>query len=269
MDLSVVDITVPFVQRLQAASGPRSGSSAAGSRRVLGLTYYVRGRIGPRAGAGCTASPRSLGARAGHALGEGTDAGRRWFLAAVGIVVPAAALLLAIRSHPCRPPPPDDPTSPTCARSPAGPACAGSAPASRPVRPRSSSRCSPASTCRWRPATTPRWARVRAGRRRRRRPRARQPPRRHTRLRQKDSGADDDRGGGGLAVGGGPEHGLGASASSTGGRRPGSRGAAPRARPPAREGVAVQPRGTSGRMTSQRLGRAQGGPVGRAEVSAS
>ena len=38
-----------------------------------------------------------------HALGEGTDAGRLWFLAAAGIVIVPAALLLAVRHLPSSP----------------------------------------------------------------------------------------------------------------------------------------------------------------------
>src|SRR3954454_11887324 len=63
---------------------------------LLGLSYYARGRIGMerwRKLHRFTALAWLLGMA--HSLGEGTDAGRAWFLTAVGIVaVPATGLLL-------------------------------------------------------------------------------------------------------------------------------------------------------------------------------
>jgi sulfoxide reductase heme-binding subunit YedZ len=62
---------------------------------LLGLSYYVRARIGVqrwRALHRFTVLAWLLGLV--HALGEGTDAGRTWFLAMTAIVaVPALALL--------------------------------------------------------------------------------------------------------------------------------------------------------------------------------
>ena len=62
---------------------------------ILGLSFYVRGRIGQQRWRRLhrfTALAWILGVA--HSLGEGTDAGRLWFLVATGIVVlPAAALL--------------------------------------------------------------------------------------------------------------------------------------------------------------------------------
>jgi sulfoxide reductase heme-binding subunit YedZ len=73
---------------------------------ALGLSYYARARIGVarwRRAHRWTALVWVLSLA--HALGEGTDSGRVWFLAAVGIgVLPAAALLL-IRHLPPTPVP--------------------------------------------------------------------------------------------------------------------------------------------------------------------
>ena len=63
---------------------------------ILGLSYYVRGRIGPQRWRKLhrfTALAWVLGIV--HALGAGTDAGAAWFLlAAAMVVLPAAALLV-------------------------------------------------------------------------------------------------------------------------------------------------------------------------------
>ena len=63
---------------------------------ILGLSYYVRGRIGParwRKLHRFTALAWVLGV--GHALMMGTDAGAAWFLVAAALVViPAGALLV-------------------------------------------------------------------------------------------------------------------------------------------------------------------------------
>ena len=62
---------------------------------VLGLAYYVRGRIGParwRSLHRFTALAWVLGVV--HTLGEGSDAGAVWFLVTAGaLVLPTAALL--------------------------------------------------------------------------------------------------------------------------------------------------------------------------------
>jgi sulfoxide reductase heme-binding subunit YedZ len=64
---------------------------------ALGLSYYARGRIGPKRWRKLhrfTALAWLLGLA--HALGEGSDAGKAWFLAMTAIVVvPALALLMA------------------------------------------------------------------------------------------------------------------------------------------------------------------------------
>ncbi|MEA2253316.1 MAG: hypothetical protein QOG70_3558 [Solirubrobacteraceae bacterium] len=92
---SVTDIAVPF------ASGYRRGWTTVGivsgwMTLLLGLSFYVRSRIGQarwRRLHRFTALAWVLGLV--HALGEGTDAGQIWFLAATAIVaLPAAALLV-------------------------------------------------------------------------------------------------------------------------------------------------------------------------------
>ena len=64
---------------------------------ILGLTYYVRGRIGPARWKRMhrfTALAWLLGVA--HGIGEGTDAGAAWFLVTMAaVVLPAAALLVA------------------------------------------------------------------------------------------------------------------------------------------------------------------------------
>jgi sulfoxide reductase heme-binding subunit YedZ len=96
MHPSVADISVPF------AGGYRTFWTSLGiiggwMLILLGLSYYARGRIGPRRWRSLhrfTALAWVLGL--GHSLGEGTDAGETWFLVATAIVaVPAAALLAA------------------------------------------------------------------------------------------------------------------------------------------------------------------------------
>jgi sulfoxide reductase heme-binding subunit YedZ len=94
---SVADLTIPFVssyQRVWMTLGIVSGWALI----ALGLSYYVRGRIG-------VARWRSLhrftalawlGGLA-HSLGEGTDAGQAWFLLAVAIAVAPALALLLVR----------------------------------------------------------------------------------------------------------------------------------------------------------------------------
>ena len=81
--------------------------AAAGWAMVLlGLTYYVRGRIGPRRWKrihrqAAVAWPLA----AGHSLGAGTDAGAAWFLVSAGAVVLPVATALAVRWWPAPPSP--------------------------------------------------------------------------------------------------------------------------------------------------------------------
>ena len=94
---SVADLTVPFV------SGYRSAYMAIGiiagwGMLVTGLSYYARARIG-------IARWKRLHRFAAlawmlgivHALGEGSDAGRAWFVAMVVLAVGPALALLALR----------------------------------------------------------------------------------------------------------------------------------------------------------------------------
>jgi sulfoxide reductase heme-binding subunit YedZ len=90
----VFDITIPFASSYKTV-WTSIGIVAGWSVIALGLSYYARKRIGTRRWRRLhrfTALAWLLGL--GHALGEGTDAGRAWFLAMVAIVaVPAIALL--------------------------------------------------------------------------------------------------------------------------------------------------------------------------------
>jgi sulfoxide reductase heme-binding subunit YedZ len=98
----IADLTIPFVssyQRGWTTLGIVSGWAII----ALGLSYYVRGRIGVarwRLIHRFTALAW-IGALV-HSLGEGTDAGQAWFLAAVGIAAAPALALLAQRllTHP-------------------------------------------------------------------------------------------------------------------------------------------------------------------------
>src|SRR3954452_19210078 len=94
---SVLDLTVPFVsgyKTLWTSIGIVSGWALA----LLGLSYYLRGRIGParwRRLHRFTALAWLLGLA--HSVGEGTDAGTLWFLAMTGVVAIPALLLLVRR----------------------------------------------------------------------------------------------------------------------------------------------------------------------------
>ena len=94
---SLADVTIPFVsgyERLWWGLGLVGGWLFV----ILGLSYYVRGRIGParwRTLHRFTALAWVLGVV--HALMMGTDAGTVWFLLAAALVVVPAAALLARR----------------------------------------------------------------------------------------------------------------------------------------------------------------------------
>ncbi|WP_028062330.1 ferric reductase-like transmembrane domain-containing protein [Solirubrobacter soli] len=92
---SLADLTIPFVsgyERLWMSVGIVAGWAFV----ILGLSYYVRARIGIqrwRVLHRFTALAWVLGIA--HALMMGTDAGTAWFLLAAGLfVVPAGALLV-------------------------------------------------------------------------------------------------------------------------------------------------------------------------------
>jgi sulfoxide reductase heme-binding subunit YedZ len=92
---SLADITIPFVSSYQRG-WTTLGIISGWALITLGVSYYYRARIGVarwRKLHRFTALAWLLGLA--HSLGEGTDAGAAWFLAAVAIVVaPALALLL-------------------------------------------------------------------------------------------------------------------------------------------------------------------------------
>jgi sulfoxide reductase heme-binding subunit YedZ len=111
LDLDLADVTVPFLggyRPLWTSLGIVCGWALI----ALGVSYYVRARIGVarwRRVHRWTALVWVLSIA--HAIGEGTDAGRLWFLASVGIVAVPAALLLAARHTPA-----PNPTSRTTPR---------------------------------------------------------------------------------------------------------------------------------------------------------
>jgi sulfoxide reductase heme-binding subunit YedZ len=96
MHPSLADIAIPFVSGF-ARLWTTTGIVAGWMLILLGLSYYARGRIGPARWRGLhrfTALAWVLGVV--HSVGEGTDAGAAWFLAAAAaVVLPAGALLVA------------------------------------------------------------------------------------------------------------------------------------------------------------------------------
>jgi methionine sulfoxide reductase heme-binding subunit len=102
---SIADITIPFVsgyERFWMSVGILSGWAMI----ALGLSYYVRDRIGQRRWRTLHrfTALAWLGGLA-HSLGQGTDAGEAWFVAATAIVVVPALALLAVRmARPSRTP---------------------------------------------------------------------------------------------------------------------------------------------------------------------
>jgi sulfoxide reductase heme-binding subunit YedZ len=94
---SVADITIPFVSSY-APLWNTIGIIGGWMMIILGLSFYARGRIGQRRWRKLhrfTALAWILGLA--HSLGEGTDAGQWWFLAATAIVAVPAAVLLVMR----------------------------------------------------------------------------------------------------------------------------------------------------------------------------
>ncbi len=94
---TLADIAIPFVSsyaRVWMAVGITGGWMMV----VLGLSYYARGRIGVsrwRSLHRLTAVAWVLGIA--HALGQGTDAGAAWFIAALVATTAPPAALLAVR----------------------------------------------------------------------------------------------------------------------------------------------------------------------------
>jgi sulfoxide reductase heme-binding subunit YedZ len=94
----LADITVPFASGYQRF-WQTIGIVAGWLLIILGLSFYARARIGVQRWRKLhryTALAWILSI--GHSLGEGTDAGRVWFLAAVGMVV-LPTLWLLIERH--------------------------------------------------------------------------------------------------------------------------------------------------------------------------
>ena len=94
---SIADITIPFVSGYQRG-WTTLGIVAGWATIALGLSYYVRDRIGRQRWKRLHRFT-ALAWIAGivHSLGEGTDAGTTWFLVATAIVVLPALALLAVR----------------------------------------------------------------------------------------------------------------------------------------------------------------------------
>jgi methionine sulfoxide reductase heme-binding subunit len=94
---SLADITIPFVSGYQRG-WTTLGIVAGWAMLALGLSYYARNRIGQRRWRTLHRFT-ALAWIAGlvHSLGEGTDAGEAWFVAATAIVVVPGLALLAIR----------------------------------------------------------------------------------------------------------------------------------------------------------------------------
>jgi sulfoxide reductase heme-binding subunit YedZ len=100
---SVADIALPFASSF-ARLWMTAGIYAGWAMIILGLSYYARTRIGMqrwRRLHRLTAVAWLLGIA--HALGQGTDAGQAWFLAATGLAVLPAFALLVIRHAGLRP----------------------------------------------------------------------------------------------------------------------------------------------------------------------
>jgi sulfoxide reductase heme-binding subunit YedZ len=94
---SLADITIPFASGYQRF-WQTIGIVAGWMLLILGLSFYARARIGVQRWRKLhryTALAWILSI--GHSLGEGTDAGRVWFLAAVGMVVLPTLWLLVER----------------------------------------------------------------------------------------------------------------------------------------------------------------------------
>ena len=103
---SLLDVTVPFVSGYKTA-WMSIGIVAGWAMLALGLSYYVRDRIGQQRWRRLhrfTALAWILGIA--HSLGQGTDAGQTWFLAMTAVVaLPALVLLAARHLTPARPVP--------------------------------------------------------------------------------------------------------------------------------------------------------------------
>lgn len=102
---TLLDITVPFAGGYKTF-WTSTGIVAGWALIALGLSYYARGKIGAqrwRKMHRFTALAWILGLV--HTLGEGTDAGTRWFLVMMAVVVLPPLTLLAVRTLSGPPPP--------------------------------------------------------------------------------------------------------------------------------------------------------------------
>jgi sulfoxide reductase heme-binding subunit YedZ len=105
MHPSLADIAIPIASSYKTA-WMTMGIVGGWMMIILGLSFYARARIGQQRWRKLhrfTALAWILGLA--HSLGEGTDAGKLWFLVATGIVVLPAGALLAIRMSDPRPAP--------------------------------------------------------------------------------------------------------------------------------------------------------------------
>jgi len=94
---TLADVAVPFL------SGYKTLWTSLGiigfwTMLLLGVSYYLRGRIGAKRWRSLHRFA-ALGWALGlvHSLGEGTDASQAWFLASIALVVVPALALLAVR----------------------------------------------------------------------------------------------------------------------------------------------------------------------------
>jgi sulfoxide reductase heme-binding subunit YedZ len=94
---SVLEVTVPFFASYRTLA-TSIGIIAGWGMVILGLSYYTRRRIGQarwRVIHRFTAVAWLLGL--GHALVEGSDAGKLWFIALIALTAAPALVLLVVR----------------------------------------------------------------------------------------------------------------------------------------------------------------------------
>jgi len=94
---SVLDVTIPFVGSYKTLS-TSIGIIAGWGMIVLGLSYYARAHIGAARWKMIhrfTAVAWLLGLV--HTFAEGSDAGKLWFIALIGLTATPALLLLVVR----------------------------------------------------------------------------------------------------------------------------------------------------------------------------
>lgn len=94
---SVLDVTVPFFASFRTVA-TSVGIIAGWSMLILGLSYYSRRRIGQARWKSIhrfTALAWLLGLV--HAFAEGSDAGKLWFIALIGLTAAPALILLVVR----------------------------------------------------------------------------------------------------------------------------------------------------------------------------